>query len=109
MNLTVNVGAADLTTPEKAILVTLVFGEQTETMAVPIWIGLPPQAMIQVWPETIAVGQPVQLIAQTAGTGPFTQKWDFGDGRHITTPNPQIVLKISFIVLRRILTYFETF
>jgi len=91
MNLTVNVGAADLTTPEKAILVTLVLGEQTETMAVPIWIGLPPQATIQVRPETISIGQPVQLIAQTTGTGPFTQKWDFGDGRHITTPNPQIV------------------
>ena len=91
IRLSLNVGAADLTSPEKEINLSVFLNGQEQKVTVPIWIGLPPQATIQIGADTISVGQQVQLTAINEGTGPFTQSWDFGDGRKITTPNPQII------------------
>lgn len=90
LNLTFKVTVADLTQPEQIISATLTRDGQSQTISLPVWIGLPAQANLTAEPAVAAIGQPVQLWANPAGTGPFTQNWDFGDGRRITTPNPQV-------------------
>jgi len=82
---------ADLTHPEQAVTVSLHDGEQVQQATATFWTGLPPAATVTSRPETVSVGQPVQLQANLAGTGPFTQSWALGDGRHVAARDPVVV------------------
>jgi uncharacterized protein YkwD len=91
LSMTVEASVADLSQPEQHITAQLRYEGQSRSVQVPVWVGLPPAAQITAEPPVAAIGQPVQLRAVTEGAGPLIQNWDFGDGRHITTPNPRIV------------------
>lgn len=95
LTLTVQAAVADLSQPEQHISARLRYEGQSKSLRVPIWVGMPPAAQIVVEPPVAAIGQPVQLRALTEGAGPLVQSWDFGDGRHISTPNPRIVFSTA--------------
>ncbi len=95
LTIAVQASVADLAQPEQHILVQLNYDGQSKGAIVPVWIGLPPSAQVVATPQVAAIGQPVQLTAITGGAGPLVQSWDFGDGRHITTPNPRIVFSTA--------------
>jgi PKD repeat protein len=60
-----------------------------------LWIGSRPQAYIVFDPPQVAVGQPVRLLAKTAGAGPTTQTWSLDDGRIVAAYDPEIVFASS--------------
>jgi PKD repeat protein len=95
LNANVRVNVADVTHPQRQIQLSLRLNGQESAATVPVWIGLPPQAQISFNPQQVAVGQPVQLVAQTNGPGPFSQLWDLGDGRIVDADNPTVVYALA--------------
>ena len=95
LNANVRVNMADVTHPQRQIQVAMRLNGQESTAVAPLWIGLPPQAHVSFNPQQVAVGQPVQLLAQTSGPGPFSQLWDLGDGRIVDADNPTVVYALA--------------
>lgn len=79
---------ADLTNPEQLIGLTLKHNGQEASSQMAFWVGLAPQATITANPSIAAVGQPVQLMANAIGPGPFSQHWLLSDGRQIYSNDP---------------------
>ncbi|MCP4424540.1 MAG: PKD domain-containing protein [Chloroflexi bacterium] len=84
------VETADLTQPERAVTAVLRYEDVEQTVAATIWVGLPPQINRAASPPPVAVGQPVQLLAEVSGSGPITQSWELGDGRRVDVNNPVV-------------------
>jgi PKD repeat protein len=90
MEIAVRVETADVTQPEKAITAVLTNETDTQTASAPIWIGIAPQINRILTPPPVAVGQPVQLLADIGGSGPIAQTWHLGDGRRIDVNDPVV-------------------
>ncbi|WP_420642720.1 PKD domain-containing protein [Candidatus Leptofilum sp.] len=88
---------ADITQPSQEIRVTLRHGDLEETAVANIWIGVPPQVGSVISPPQVAVGQPFQLRAVAAGSGPFSQVWHLGDGRRVETTDPVVLFSAAGI------------
>lgn len=86
----VRVETADLTQPEKMVTAVLTNETDTQTASAPIWIGLAPQINRILPLPPVAVGQPVQLLADIGGSGPVAQTWHLGDGRRIDVNDPVV-------------------
>lgn len=82
---------ADLSQPGQPVQVSLRYAGQEYTSAAEFWVGLPPTVAVRTSPAMVSVGAPVQLTALTGGSGPFVQRWDLGDGRHLVANDPQVV------------------
>ncbi len=88
IDIPLRVESADLTQPERIVTAVLRYEEAEQTADASIWIGLPPQ-INQIRPlPSVAVGQPVQLIADIGGPGPISQSWQLGDGRRVDVADP---------------------
>ncbi len=85
------VETADLMQPEQTITAVLRHEESEEKASAPIWIGLPPQINRILPLPSVAVGQPVQLLAEIGGSGPVAQTWNLGDGRLVDVNDPIVV------------------
>jgi PKD repeat protein len=88
---------ADIAQPTQQITAILRHNDLEETAAASLWIGLPPQVNRIISPPQVAVGQPFQLRATAAGSGPFTQLWHLGDGRRVETNDPVVLFSASGI------------
>ena len=91
IEVTIRVDTADLTQPAQTITAVLRNEESEETANAPIWIGLPPQINRILPLPPVAVGQPVQLLAEISGSGPVAQTWRLGDGRQVDVNDPIVV------------------
>jgi uncharacterized protein YkwD/PKD repeat protein len=87
----VRIQMADLTKPQRLIEATIQLDGATQTAVASLWVGMPPQAQVKFSLPQAAVGQPVQLIAETYSPGPYSQLWDLGDGRMVDADNPTVV------------------
>ena len=90
-SLQLRVETADVTQPEQQITATLKNDSSEETASASLWIGVPPQIDAILSPPQAAAGQPVQLRANTSGSGPVSQTWLLGDGRSVEVNNPVVV------------------
>jgi uncharacterized protein YkwD/PKD repeat protein len=88
---------ADIAQPTQGIQATLRHEEFEETAAASLWIGVPPQVSTVITPPQVAVGQPFQVRAVAAGSGPFTQVWHLGDGRRVETNDPVVLFSAAGI------------
>lgn len=95
--LTLRLETADITHPTQEITAVLRHNELEETAAASLWIGVPPQVNSIISPPQVAVGQPFQLRAVAAGSGPFTQMWHLGDGRRVETNDPVVLFSAAGI------------
>jgi hypothetical protein len=86
-----SVKAVQISEAERAISVIVRNDGQESTESSTLWIGSKPQAHIVFDPPQVAVGQPVRLIANAAGTGPTTQTWSLDDGRIVAANDPEVV------------------
>ncbi|MCB9422881.1 MAG: PKD domain-containing protein [Ardenticatenaceae bacterium] len=86
----VRVETADVTQPEKVVTAVLTNETDTQTASAPIWIGIAPQINRILTPPPVAVGQPIQLLAEISGSGPVAQTWHLGDGRRIDVNDPVV-------------------
>jgi uncharacterized protein YkwD/PKD repeat protein len=91
LHLDLQADVADFSRPERMITVTLRYGSWSETASATVWVGMAPQASITMTPSRASVGQPVQLVANLSGPGPFAQTWLLGDGRVVDADDPVIV------------------
>lgn len=91
MELTFVANVADLNQPGQPVQVSLRYDGQEYSSAAEFWVGLPPAVAVRTSPAMVSVGAPVQLTAITGGSGPFVQRWDLGDGRHLVANDPQVV------------------
>ncbi len=91
LSLRFRVGPAEIDEPVRTVSVYLDPAKGQPPLTASYWVGLPPTATLIVNPQTPAVGQPVQLLAQTGGTGPLTQVWETGDHRRLEAVDPVIV------------------
>ncbi|MEW5988977.1 MAG: PKD domain-containing protein, partial [Chloroflexota bacterium] len=91
LTLPLTLAVADLTEPIHSITAVLKYEARDHPLTVSYWVGLPPQARIIPSPATAAVGQPLHLLADLVGPGPFEQLWDLGDGRLVNADNPTVV------------------
>lgn len=90
-SLQLRVETADVSQPEQAITATLKNDSSEQSASVAVWIGVPPQIDAILNPPQAAVGQPVQLRADTSGSGPVSQTWLLGDGRRVEVNDPVVV------------------
>ena len=60
-------------------------------VSLPIWLGITPQINQVTSQLQVAVGQPIQLMADIAGSEPIYLSWDLGDGRRIDVNAPVVV------------------
>ncbi len=97
LSLQYEVSVADLSRPEQKVGVSLSYGASSADTSVTFWSGSPPTAAITVDPPVVAVGQPVKLQAHPGGPGPFTGTWNLGDGRQITTHDPEVAFAVPGI------------
>lgn len=88
---------ADIAQPVQEITAVLRHNDLEETAAASLWLGVPPQVDSIISPPQVAVGQPFQLRAAVAGSGPFTQVWHLGDGRRVETPDPVVLFSAAGI------------
>lgn len=88
--LSLHVDVANIAQAEQALTAVLHDGQREEALSVAYWVGVPPQASLTANPQQVAVGQPVQLLAQVNGSGPFSQQWNLGDGRTLNIENPVV-------------------
>ncbi len=86
---------ADIANPTQQITAVLRHNDLEETAAASLWIGVPPQVNSIISPPQVAVGQPFQLRAVGAGSGPFTQVWHLGDGRRVQTNDPVVLFSAA--------------
>ena len=77
--------------PDQLINATLRSGEESFTTDIKLWAGVEPSASFSIAPVRASVGQPIQLLAEMDGSGPFSQTWLLGDGRLIPASNPVVV------------------
>lgn len=87
----VAVNTLDPDHPEQTVTAVLRHAGNEYQADVTIWVGTLPEGRPLVNPLRASVGQPVQLNAETSGSGPFTQTWFTGDGRVIAVENPVVV------------------
>ena len=75
----------------EALSVSLLTGEETQTISFPFWAGLSlsPTAVFQVNDAEAAVGQQLQFSNASQGQAPLTYRWSFGDGHTSTAANPR--------------------
>lgn len=90
VEIALRVESADIIQPAKNILVVLRNDAAEQSASAPIWVGRQPQINRILPPPQIAVGQPVQLLADIGGSGPFSQTWNLGDGRRVEVNDPVI-------------------
>lgn len=90
-SLQLRVETADLTQPQRQLTVMMRQGETETSAAAGVWLGVAPQINNIINPPQVAVGQPFQLRAETAGSGPIKQVWHLGDGRRVEVNNPTVV------------------
>ena len=88
---------AEISQPTQQITAVLRHNDLEETAAASLWIGVPPQVSSVISPPQVAVGQPFQLRAVAAGSGPFTQVWHLGDGRRVETTDPVVLFSAAGI------------
>jgi PKD repeat protein len=91
LELTLSTSVADTNHPQQPVEVTLRYDGQQFSSAAEFWLGLAPTVAVRTSPALVPVGVPVQLTALIGGSGPFKQRWDLGDGRHLDANNPQVV------------------
>ena len=91
------VETADITQPTQQLTAVLRHNDLEQRAAASIWVGVPPQVSSIVSPPQVAVGQPFQLRAEAAGSGPFTQVWHLGDGRRVETTDPVVLFSAAGI------------
>ncbi|MDT8305410.1 MAG: PKD domain-containing protein [Anaerolineae bacterium] len=82
---------ADLNQPGQPVAVSLRYDGQEYSNVAELWVGLPPSVAVRTSPAMVSAGAPVQLTAITGGSGPFVQRWNLGDGRHLVARDPQVV------------------
>ncbi|MCP4421855.1 MAG: PKD domain-containing protein, partial [Chloroflexi bacterium] len=87
-NLPLRLETADISQPIQQITAVLHHNDNEQTATASLWLGIPPQVSNIVSPPQVAVGQPFQLRATVAGSGPFTQVWYLGDGRRVESNDP---------------------
>lgn len=75
--------------PQRELFATIDFAGQTNEIRAEYWVGVLPSVSI-IGPDTVSVGQSVQLFADVTGPGPLTQGWDLGDGREFDAVNPLV-------------------
>ncbi|MBK8432439.1 MAG: PKD domain-containing protein [Chloroflexi bacterium] len=90
-SLEIQVAYVDPAQPEQRILATLRHNNTEQQTELVLWAGTLPTGRPLVNPGRASVGQPVQLQAETSGSGPIGQLWSSGDGRLIPATNPMIV------------------
>jgi hypothetical protein len=90
-SLQLRVETADVNRPEQQIVATLKNDSSEQMASASFWIGVPPQIDAILSPPQAAVGQPLQLRANTSGSGPIAQTWLLGDGRRVEVDNPVVV------------------
>jgi uncharacterized protein YkwD/PKD repeat protein len=95
LDLTFQVDVADIARPERVFTVTVRQGEWEQKLETAFWVGMPPQATITVSPARASVGQPIQLLANVIGPGPFGQIWYLGDGRVVDANDPVVVYPLA--------------
>lgn len=88
-------GAADMSHPDQAVTAVMHINDSQFTAQAGFWLGIPPQNVTILAPIQIAVGQPINLQAETTGSGPFTQSWRLGDGRQVDVTNPPVVYPVA--------------
>lgn len=89
--LNVQADVADFSQPERVITATIRYGSWSEATSATAWVGIAPQVSITMSPARASVGQPVQLVANFGGPGPYSQLWRLGDGRVVDADNPVVV------------------
>jgi uncharacterized protein YkwD/PKD repeat protein len=89
--LDLKVSSADLTHPEQTLTAAMHTTEEALDTSVVLWIGIPPKVKGFEGPLRVSVGQPLPLVAEIEGPGPFTEQWDLGDGRRVPVNQPTIV------------------
>jgi PKD repeat protein len=89
LNMTLDV--ADLKTPVSQLQALLRHNGEERLVAAQVWIGVPPVAAIAFDPPRPAVGQPVRIVANASGPGPFNQVWTLGDGRIVNAADPTVI------------------
>lgn len=75
--------------PQRELLATINFAGQSNEIRAEYWVGVLPSVSI-IGPDTVSVGQSVQLFADVNGPGPLTQGWDLGDGREFDASDPLV-------------------
>ncbi len=95
--LPLRIETADIPNPTRQITAVLRHNDQTDSASASLWVGLPPQVSNVISPPQVAVGQPFQLRAVPAGSGPFTQTWHLGDGRLVQTNDPVVLFSAAGI------------
>ncbi len=96
-SLPLRLDTADIATPTQQVTAVLRHNDQEQTAAAALWIGVLPQVSSIISPPQVAVGQPFQLRAVTAGSGPFAQLWHLGDGRRVETKDPVVLFSAAGI------------
>ena len=84
------VETADIAQPAQAVTAVLRYEASEQAVSAPIWIGTPPHIDRILPLPPVAVGQPVQLLAELSGSGPVAQAWDLGDGRRVDVNDPVV-------------------
>lgn len=91
MGIPLTVKSVNPDNPEQIIQATLKYNNQQYQAQLVLWAGVAPEGKPIINPGRASVGQPIQLQAQTAGSGPFSQIWQTGDGRTITANDPTVM------------------
>lgn len=90
---------ADLQKPEQQLVAYLwpdaaapnAGQSEGQRLAVTTWIGIPPQIYQVASISQAPVGQPISLVPELGGSGPFAQSWSLGDGRRLMVNDPTVV------------------
>jgi uncharacterized protein YkwD len=88
--------SADSHNPHQTFTARVVSEQHSTEISAAAWIGEPPRVLL-IAPREISVGQTVQLSADIHGPGPFTQRWDLGDGRIFQAEEPGVIYARSGI------------
>lgn len=105
ISLPLRVDTADLQHPEQVITAfllpqqTLTTNAAAETavskLDLTMWVGIPPQITTVTNLVQVPLGQPVQLRADIAGSGPISQAWLLGDGRRVDVNDPVVIYPLA--------------
>lgn len=90
VSIPLQVVVADVAEPLNQLSATLNDGWRQYDFAAEYWVGVLPSATI-LSPDSVSVGQPVQLSADIGGSGPTVQQWNLGDGRYFRAENPTTI------------------
>lgn len=95
--LPLEIPVVDLRLPDQKITARVKFGNQEQLYETSYWVGFSPNTSITVDPPQVAIGQPVHLVSEIDGPGPFTEQWHLGDGRTVAVPDPVVVYSMPGI------------